>query len=199
MNKKTQYIFALDIGTKAAGSGCVLMKTSATARKPVNRRNTSFSYPEISENWRIEHWIRDRKTLIDACTGRFPRLVFEGISSYGKAVGKETFGTVAWIGRLLAAQDMRQLSDPRPVVILRRVVKAHLVGARRPGDPSVDSMIATAIRERFGGAGATKSQVCGTKKKPGPLYGFHDDIWSAAAVGIAYVEGAETEKADWII
>lgn len=185
----SRVVIALDIGTKAAGSGWVCFESSADEHHPVDGDNTSVLWSQMTTNAEIIG------RIVGEGRGEEYDFVFEGISSYGKKVGASTIGTCLWIGQMVGAIDAtRNLGDPEPQIILRRVVSAHLVGARRPGDPTMDSMVARAVAERFGGMGATLNSVKGKKAAPGPCWGFHDDIWAAMAVGIAFVEGAKREE-----
>ena len=183
-------IFALDIGTKEAGSGIVLMRTTATPREPVDRENTRFLFPRIAPNSHIQNYIRERESITCHCDGEFPELVFEGISSYGNTQGRDIHRTLMWIGRLIGAYEAtREIGDHLPQIVLRRTAAAWMVGGK-----ANDSRVSQAVRDRFGGMGATNKMVKGTTKSPGPLFGFASDVWAAAAVGIAYVEGAKCEE-----
>ena len=182
-----RHICALDVGTKAAGSGWLAIETTADEHHPVSAENTRVLWCAMATNAKILRALRQSKD-------ERVEFVFEGISSYGKAIGGDTILTVTWIGRMIEAADARPgLGTPEAQIVLRRTVAAHLVGARRKGDPTMDSSIKKAVSERFGGMGATWRTVTGKKSSPGPLYGLTADIWSAAAVAIAFVEGAEVE------
>ena len=60
-------------------------------------------------------------------------------------------------------------------------VLLHLFGRRNV--PKADALVRRAMLDRFGGDGAK-----GTKKAPGPLYGFHADCWAALAVAVTWSE-----------
>lgn len=179
-------IIGLDIGTKKEGSGVVCIRTSASVHDPVSADNTDLVRCCMMQN-----------SLLLAEARRFGRLeqvVFEGISSYGKKVGGDIFGTLKWIWRIFEAVDSRRQGGPEPVIVLKRVVSAHLVGARGKGDPTMDKMITLALAERFVGMGATRKDAVGLVKTPGPLYGVAKDMWAAVAVAVAYAEGAAVEQ-----
>lgn len=191
-------IIGLDIGTGDRGSGVVSILTSATSRDPVSDDNTELRWAHMKPNGDILFGLRFKDSAK-------PQFVFEGISGYGKAVGKSTFSTLMWIGRMIEAVDGRLGSDEiRPVIVLRRIVSAHLVGSRRgadsktgrKADPSMDSMVKSALAERFAGMGASLRDAVGLKKSPGPLYGVKADMWSALAVAVAFAEGAATESTE---
>ncbi len=172
-------IVALDVGTGQRGSGWLRISTTATPHDKVCAENTSISWAEMSPN----EVILDR--LRDGTWGRNSgvEFVFEGISSFGNQQGGDIHRTLLWIGRMIEAVEASTGSQPK--MVLRVTARAFLAGAK-----ATDAAVAQVVRERFGGPGATRSMVCGTKAEPGPLYGFKKDIWQAAAVGIAYVEGA---------
>ena len=183
-----RHIISLDVGTKAAGSGWLAIETTADEHHPVNAENTRVMWARMDTNSRMLLQLANTNPV------PLPEFVFEGMSSYGKAIGGDVMTSLLWIGRMIGTiEARRELGDPDPQIVLRRVVTAHLVGARRKGDPTMDSSIKKAVSERFGGFGATWRTVTGKKSSQGPCYGFKDDIWAAAAVAIAFVEGAEVE------
>jgi hypothetical protein len=106
----------------------------------------------------------------------------EMIASYGMPVGKTIFDTVLWIGRFYQAITEDQGGNT-PRLIVRKDVKLHLCGTPRAKDPNVTA----AICNRYGG---DIKRAKGTKKAPGPLYGFKSDL--CAALGVA-ITAAETE------
>lgn len=97
--------------------------------------------------------------------------------------------TILAVGRL-AQFSISQSGNPE--LLTRGRIVAHMIGKNEKSD----ARIIGNIRERIGGFGASMKSVKGSKKEPGPLYGFRGDIWQAFAVGIAFVEGAEVEK-EW--
>jgi len=101
----------------------------------------------------------------------------EMIASYGMAVGREVFETCVWIGRFQAELDSGYIPSE---YVYRRDVKLHLCGSARAKDANVRQ----ALLDRYGG----KALAVGTKKAPGPLYGFKADMWAALGVAITYAE-----------
>lgn len=186
-------ILALDVGTKTAGSGVVLFDTSVTAQDLVRSSNTTIVACGIWPNTVIENRFVSL-AIVDPLTV----LVFEGVSHHGNKAGRDVHRANLWIGRLFGVWRTtlrRHLGAPEPVVILARTAAAWMGASRRTKkDPTIDSQVAQAVRDRFGGMGASRKDVCGTKNAPGPLYGFRGDVYRAMAVGIAYVEGAEQEE-----
>lgn len=104
------------------------------------------------------------------------RLAVEMIASYGMAVGREVFETCVWIGRYVEAWK-----GPNARLVYRRDVKLHLCGQARAKDPNVRA----ALLDRFGPG---RERAIGTKKAPGPLYGFRDDLWAALGVAVTAAE-----------
>lgn len=96
-------------------------------------------------------------------------IAFEMIASYGMPVGKETFETVLWIGR------MQQVAlDAGAIVhlVYRRDVKLHLCGQSRAKDANVSQ----ALKDRFGEKG--------TKSAQGVTYKLHSHLWQAFALAV---------------
>jgi len=115
--------------------------------------------------------------LTDGTLCRPPVAVIEQVASYGMPVGAEVFETVRWSGRF------EEALYPTPVAQLtRKAIVVHLCGSARAKDPNVRR----ALMDKFGGDASI-----GRKAAPGPLYGFHADLWSALAVAVAYAEGAK--------
>jgi len=112
-------------------------------------------------------------------------VVFEGVESYGMAVGVETFETVFVTGRLYEyavrtyAVNIPDAHEESYVSrIYRKAIKLHLCGSAR----AKDANIRVALLDRFGGAKAAK----GTKAEPGPLYGVSGHCWAALALAVTW-------------
>ncbi len=104
--------------------------------------------------------------------------VIEMIASYGMPVGATVFETCVWIGRFIQASKC-----PEDVTLMyRKEVKMHLCGTPR----AKDGNIRQAIIDKFLPSGGGKLPQVGTKKKPGPLYGIHGDIWAALGVALTW-------------
>tara|TARA_R110000868_G_scaffold181331_4_gene422255 strand:- start:8999 stop:9490 length:492 start_codon:yes stop_codon:yes gene_type:complete len=109
----------------------------------------------------------------------FAAVVFEGVESYGMAVGAETFETVFVTGRLYEfAADI--YGEDHVSRIYRKAIKLHLCGSAR----AKDGNIRVALLDRFGGAKAAK----GTKAAPGPLYGVSGHCWAALALAVTWCD-----------
>ena len=97
-------------------------------------------------------------------------LVIEQVASFGMAVGAEVFETVFWSGRFAQAfgREFHRLK--------RHEVKMHLCHSMR----AKDGNIIQALIDKIGPKG--------TKKSPGPTYGFAGDLWQALAVAVVFAE-----------
>ena len=100
-------------------------------------------------------------------------LAIEMFASYGMAVGRESFETVLWTGRMVEAWGGNFTK------VYRTQVKHVLCGATRAKDANVRR----ALINIYGGDMKTAK---GTKKKPGPLYGVSKHGWAALGVAVAY-------------
>jgi hypothetical protein len=100
-------------------------------------------------------------------------LAIEMVASYGMPVGREVFETCVWIGRFIQAWGGEFTQ------VYRKDVKMHLCQSAR----AKDSNILAALLDRFGPG---RSKAVGTKKAPGPCYGFSGDMWAALAVAVTF-------------
>jgi hypothetical protein len=106
-------------------------------------------------------------------------LAIEMIASYGMPVGKTTFETVLWLGRFIEAWTHHK---PEVRKIYRKQDTCmHMCHSAR----AKDANISAAICDRYGGS---MKIAKGTKKTPGPLYGFAGDVWQAMGVAITAAE-----------
>jgi len=105
----------------------------------------------------------------------------EMVENYGKTVGRSIFETCVWIGRFI--ETLRGVGWPEGDIhlITRRQIKLNMTGLATAND----RQIRQAICDRYGG---DPRRAKGTKKAPGPLFGFADDMWSALAVAITATE-----------
>jgi hypothetical protein len=103
-------------------------------------------------------------------------LAIEMVACYGMAVGKTVFDTCVWIGRFIQAWNNNHTQ------IYRKDVKMFLCNSVK----AKDGNIRQAIIDKFPPTGDGKIPQVGTKKKPGPLFGVHDDIWAALGVAMTF-------------
>ena len=107
-----------------------------------------------------------------------PWLAIEMVASYGMPVGRTVFETCLWVGRFV------ERFRGRHILVYRPDVKLYLCNSVRAKDSNVGQV----LLDRYGG---TRRAALGTKKQPGPLYGFKYDMWSALAVAITAAETAD--------
>lgn len=115
--------------------------------------------------------------------------VIEMVASYGMAVGKEVFDTCVWIGRFTQAAVAMGCTVEYVYRMEEKMALCHDSRAK-------DTNIRQALIDRF--AVFDKKTGKGTKKKPDTFFGFSKDVWSAAAVGVTWLdkqEGKTDEKA----
>jgi hypothetical protein len=102
---------------------------------------------------------------------KYDILVIEKIASYGMKVGKSTFDTCIWTGRFIQKAAERQ----KPFEYIYRVEEKQCLCKNIPGGcmKAKDKDIRQALIDRFG------------KEK---TKGLANDMWSAYAVGITYLD-----------
>lgn len=104
-------------------------------------------------------------------------LLVEYMAAMGMPTAQEVLDAQFWTGRFVEAWQGRWKA------IKRHEVKMAICGNMRARDPHIRQ----ALIDRYGG----KAVAIGKKKSPGPLYGIVDDMWSALAVAICYLESEE--------
>ena len=106
-------------------------------------------------------------------------MVIEQVACMGMAVGKHVFETVYWSGRFAQTAIDMGLSVER---IKRHEVKTCLCANSR----AKDSNIITAIVDIYDPDREFGKLGKGTKKKPGPFFGFSKDVWQAFALYLTW-------------
>jgi hypothetical protein len=108
-------------------------------------------------------------------------VAIEMVQSYGLTVGRSTFQTVLFVGRL--SEKFIQISnsdkDILPIEVRyygRPTIKAQIGGKN-------DAQVRTSLRMRYGEA-----------KKGEKLYGVKKDIWSALALAAALTEREDLKQ-----
>lgn len=124
-----------------------------------------------------------RKMLIDGYYGG-SEVAIEMVASYGMPVGRETFETVFWIGRLVEAHSAsggqairlyRKQSNGDIPSICEHVCKSPKAG---------DSNVRQALIDMYEPTGGGKIPQVGTRREQGPLYGISGHCWQALAVAV---------------
>lgn len=141
----------------------------------------------------LEVQVRLRKELQDVILPP-PVVAIERVTAYGMRVGNETFRTAEIVGALALEallQDAEVLTVPRPEI------KRHLLPSMPGG---TDSQVNQAVAIRFA---EDIQKAKGTKKAPGPLYGFTSHAWPALAVAVVVSEvmeaGGDWQKWRWTV
>jgi len=131
------------------------------------QRNVEFAHEFFEGLWkRNEHFVD------------FDLLAIEMVASYGKPVGKSIFETCVWIGRLI------EICQRPWAYVYRREVRLYLSNSMWAKSGEVRQ----ALIDKFPATGGGKVPQIGLKAKPGPLYGIHDDVWSALGVAVTFAE-----------
>lgn len=123
---------------------------------------------ESLDTW--ESWPTQSNTFFDG-------VVIERPLPYGVNLSKHLERTIRVVGRL--EQFYRERCGAP--ILLGRKAAIGLLGL--PGNCG-DSNVNTLIWSEFGDG--TRKSCVGTKKEPGPFYGFKRDYWQAFALGWAY-------------
>lgn len=142
------------------------MSQTVTAIDPGTEQSAILIYEGRVRYAQILH----NATLLDMARGNqgFTDLVaIEDIESFGMPVGRETFATVRFIGRL---QEALERNGRLTRLIGRRHIKLHLCGTAR----AKDGNIRQALIDKYGPKG--------TKKEPGPTFLISSHLWSALAI-----------------
>jgi hypothetical protein len=163
-------IMAIDPGPEESG---YIVVDFGILLKPKNNCPYIVDF-KICENSEIEktiekysEWNMDLTVLV------------EKIKSYGMSVGESTFQTVFMSGRFSKIAENCMVKFER---IPRHAVKMHLCGNTRAKDKN----IITAIVDRYDPMRRFGLYGKGTKKNPGPFYGFSKHIWQAFALAITW-------------
>jgi len=135
-----------------------------------------------SENQDVNRQLR---ALIDHAD----RVVCEGIQSYGMPVGRTTFDTAMWIGRYQEYAEM--VIGIEFEILYNPEVRLHLCRSSR----AKDAHVRRALLDRYPETGGGATPQIGTKKLPGPLFGFKEHMWSALAVAVAWDEQRRANNA----
>lgn len=115
-------------------------------------------------------------SIISKNASNIKAVYIEDIAQYGTGVGKTVFDTVKFIGMLM--ERCSSLGIPVSLVYRKTIVTHHTDNPK-----ANDSILRQFLIDTLGGQG--------TKKAPGPLYGFAGDMFSALAIALY---GADMEN-----
>jgi len=145
---------------------------------PGNQQSAFVRYDTETRKPGLHETLSNSEVLPLLSSLSYAHLAIEMVACYGMPVGASVFDTCVWIGRFTQVA----VSHFRPVsYIYRREEKMLLCGNMK----AKDGNIRQALMDRYG---STREAAIGTKKTPGPLYGFAGDQWAALAVAITFSE-----------
>jgi hypothetical protein len=159
-------ILALDVGTEQ--SGYCLMSGE-------NYRPLEFGKMDNLELLNaVELWLYDA-------------LVYEEFQSYGMPIGKSTITSITWNGRYIQCAWSRGL----PYYPIYRVEeKLNLCGTTK----AKDANLRQAMIDRFATFDFKNGK--GTKSNQDWFYGFSKDAWTAAIIGVTFIDKYRKEAVE---
>lgn len=167
------YILGIDPGTtETAYCLCTVNEKQCVGDKPLSiNQFAKLSNDEMVE---VLHTILQSLKEEDTI-----RIAIEHLESYGTAVGKSTFETAYFIGRLKEitftyALNSENISLDR---IYRHEEKMRICHSMKANDASIKQSLV----DRFADD-PSKNHGKGSKKTPDYFYGFKADCWSAFAI-----------------
>lgn len=113
-------------------------------------------------------------------------LVIEYPYPRGQPMSYQLVDTIFWIGRFV------QVWGHGWRAIDRKDVKLCVCGSANAKDPNVRTGLIARFQHLATGGG--KEPVVGTKKEPGPLFGFAGDLWAALGVAITFESIFKTQE-----
>lgn len=153
-------VIAIDPGT--THSGVILM--DCLDEQPL--------FKEHMKNTELITWLKEQ-SQIDV-------LLLEWIESYGMAVGRETFETCHFIGKLALTAKLHGI--PEIYHVGRKSIKMHHCNSTR----AKDANIRQSLIDKYG--------LPGTKKAQGVTYGISGHIWPAYALATYYFERTQINQ-----
>lgn len=169
----TEYIFAIDPGD-VMSAYCVV---DAKTYKPLEIGKVANNDLRGILLVKLREWA--------SAEPRKYTVVIERIASYGMAVGATVFVTCEWVGRFA---EISSGYGAGAQYIYRKEEKMLICGDMR----AKDANIRRALIDRF--AQHDQKTGRGTKANPDWFHGFHDDIWSAYAVAVSYLDKLKHEE-----
>ena len=160
-------ILALDVGTEQ--SGYCLMNSETYA---------PLEFGKIDNCQLLERIVM---------MGLYDVLVYEEFQSYGMPVGKSTITSITWNGRFIQAAWDRKI----PFVPIYRVEeKINLCGTTK----AKDANLRQAMIDRFAKFDFKNGK--GTKDNRDWFYGFSKDAWSAAIIGVTFIDRLNKDETE---
>lgn len=127
------------------------------------------------DNYHLLGLIEKNRKKIDYC-------VCEMIAQYGRGVGATTFHTCVWIGEFKRMFSDQPVKHKKFYFLFRKTYVSYICNDPR----AKDGDIRTAMVDMYGEPG--------TKKHPGPTYGFTKDMWQSLAIATYFVEMLNMNK-----
>lgn len=149
---------------------------------------SAFVIYDATEETVLSHDHVDNEKLLELMRkicreDKITHIAIEMISSYGMPVGKTTFDTIIWIGRLI--EIVEDLNGFRETPLSWRLCyRKQITKVVSAGGTAKDGNIRQALLDRFPATGGGADPQVGTKKDPGPLYGVSKHKWQALAVAV---------------
>lgn len=160
-------ILALDVGTEQSGY-CLMDRETY---KPLE-------FGKIDNFTLLENVVRH---------GVYDVLVYEEFQSYGMPVGKSTIASITWNGRYIQASCERKI----PYFPVYRVEeKINLCGTTK----AKDANLRQAMIDRFATFDFKNGK--GTKDNRDWFYGFSKDAWSAAIIGVTFIDRLNKDETE---
>lgn len=160
-------ILALDVGTEQSGY-CFM---------------NSETYAPLEFGKIDNYQLLERIVMM----GMYDVLVYEEFQSYGMPVGKSTITSITWNGRFIQAAWDRKIPH---VPIYRVEEKINLCGTTK----AKDANLRQAMIDRFAKFDFKNGK--GTKDNRDWFYGFSKDAWSAAIIGVTYIDRLNKEETE---
>lgn len=169
-----KFILGIDPGTtQTAYCLCTIKEDSAEGSKPMSIQ--SFAKIDNEEMLKVLHSTLEDVEKQDAEL----TIAIEHLESYGTAVGKSTFETAYFIGRLQEIAFTYSLSNVNIQVdrIYRHEEKMRICHSMKANDATIKQALVDIFADH-----PEKNHGKGTKAEPDYFYGMKADCWSAFAI-----------------
>jgi Holliday junction resolvasome RuvABC endonuclease subunit len=122
-------------------------------------------------------------------------LAVEQLKAYGHA-SDSLFFTAMWTGRIIASWLSIRRNSYDYTLLPRKSIVSLLCGSSRANDSQVRQAVIDYFIRVKAPQGGGRSPIIGTKKSPGHLFKMSGDMWSAAAVALAWSEFTDSDRQD---